>query len=214
MAPAIEIENLTHEYRAGFWRKRSVRALDGVSLAVEPGEVFGFLGPNGAGKTTTFKILMRMVRPAAGAARILGRPLDDLAMRARIGYLPEQPYFYDYLTARELLLYFGALFGLPREECRRRADRLLEQVGLAGEATKPLRRFSKGMLQRIGLAQALIQDPQLLVLDEPTAGVDPAGSRKIRDLILALKERGISMRSFSMSRCRGLIRWGGAKCAT
>jgi ABC-2 type transport system ATP-binding protein len=188
--PVIEIENLTYEYRDGFWRKRSVRALDSVSLSVEPGEVFGFLGPNGAGKTTTFKILMRMVRPAAGAARILSRPLDDLAMRARIGYLPEQPYFYDYLTARELLLYFGALFGLSREACRERAGRLLEQVGLTADAAKPLRRFSKGMLQRIGLAQALINDPEVLFLDEPMSGLDPLGRREVRDLIADLRVRG------------------------
>ncbi|MGH9847113.1 MAG: ATP-binding cassette domain-containing protein [Blastocatellia bacterium] len=190
LMPAIEIENLTHDYRDGFWRKRLVRALDGLTLAVEPGEVFGFLGPNGAGKTTTFKILMRMVRPAAGAARILGKPLDDPGMRARIGYLPEQPYFYDYLTARELLVYFGALFDLPREERGRRAGQLLDQVGLAGDGGKQLRRFSKGMLQRIGLAQALINDPDVLFLDEPMSGLDPLGRREVRDLIASLRARG------------------------
>ncbi len=187
---AIEIENLTHDYRDGFWRKRSVCALDDLSLAVESGEVFGFLGPNGAGKTTAFKILMGMVRPAAGAARILGKPLDDLTMRARIGYLPEQPYFYDYLTARELLIYFGAFFDLSHEERRLRADRLLDQVGLAGDAGKQLRRFSKGMLQRVGLAQALINDPDVLFLDEPMSGLDPLGRREVRDLIGALRARG------------------------
>jgi ABC-2 type transport system ATP-binding protein len=187
---AIEIENLTCDYPTGFWRKRPARALDGLSLQVEAGEVFGFLGPNGAGKTTTFKVLMRMIRPVAGTARILGRPLDDLSMRARIGYLPEQPYFYDYLTAREFLVYCGALFGLSRDGSRRRAGSLLEQVGLAGDAGKQLRRFSKGMLQRIGLAQALINDPDALFLDEPMSGLDPLGRREVRDLIAALRARG------------------------
>ena len=139
----IEIENLTHDYQTGFWRKRSLRALDGLSLRVEAGEVFGFLGPNGAGKTTTFKILMRMLRPTAGEARILGQPLDDLRMRARIGYLPERPYFYQHLTARELLLYYGALCDLPRDRAARRAAELLDQVGLSDSADRRLRKFSK-----------------------------------------------------------------------
>ncbi|MDX2030999.1 MAG: ABC transporter ATP-binding protein [Blastocatellia bacterium] len=188
--PVIEIDNLTCDYRAGFWRKRSVRALDGLSLTVEAGEVFGFLGPNGAGKTTTFKALMGMIRPTAGTARILGRGIEDLEMRARIGYLPEQPWFYDYLTAREFLHYCGALFGLSRSESRSRAERLLSQVGLADDAEKPLRRFSKGMLQRVGLAQALINDPEVLFLDEPMSGLDPLGRREVRDLIGGLRERG------------------------
>src|SRR5215475_10510220 len=150
----IDIENLTHDYQTGFWRKRSLRALDGLSLQVEAGEVFGFLGPNGAGKTTTFKILMRMLRPTAGEARILGRPVDDLQMRARIGYLPERPYFYHYLTAREFLVYCGALCDLPHGVAARRASDLLERVGLSDSADRSLRKFSKGMLQRVGLAQA------------------------------------------------------------
>lgn len=186
----IEIDNLTYDYHAGFWRKRPVRALDGLSLAVEAGEVFGFLGPNGAGKTTAFKVLMGMIRPAAGTARILGRAIEDLEMRARIGYLPEQPYFYDYLTAREFLHYCGSLFGLSRNESRSRSERLLRQVGLGEDAEKPLRRFSKGMLQRVGLAQALINDPEVLFLDEPMSGLDPLGRREVRDLIGGLRESG------------------------
>jgi ABC-2 type transport system ATP-binding protein len=186
----IEIENLTHDYQTGFWSKRSLRALDGLSLRVEAGEVFGFLGPNGAGKTTTFKILMRMLRPTAGEARILGRPLDDLRMRARIGYLPERPYFYPHLTALELLLYCGALCDLPRDRAARRATELLDQVGLSDSADRRLRKFSKGMLQRVGLAQALINDPEVLFLDEPMSDLDPLGRREARELIAGLRACG------------------------
>ena len=186
----IEIENLTHDYQTGFWRKRSLRALDGLSLRVEAGEVFGFLGPNGAGKTTTFKILMRMLRPTAGAARILGQPLNDLRLRARIGYLPERPYFYHHLTARELLLYYGALCDLPRDRAARRATELLDQVGLSDSADRRLRKFSKGMLQRVGLAQALINDPEVLFMDEPMSDLDPLGRREARELIAGLRARG------------------------
>jgi ABC-2 type transport system ATP-binding protein len=188
--PAIEIENLTQDYTTGFWRQRRVRALDGLTLQVAAGEVFGFLGPNGAGKTTTFKILMRMLRPTAGAARILGHPLNNLAMRARIGYLPEQPYFYDYLTAREFLIYCGVLCDLPRATANKRAAELLSQVQLADDADKHLRKFSKGMLQRVGLAQSLINDPEVLFLDEPMSGLDPLGRREVRDLIAGLRAQG------------------------
>ncbi len=187
---AIEIENLTQDYQIGFWRKRTVRALDGVSLQVARGEVFGFLGPNGAGKTTAFKVLMRLLFPTAGTARILGCELDDLAMRARIGYLPEQPYFYDYLTAREFLNYCGRLFELPAAVAGERAARLLQQVGLSEDANKHLRKFSKGMLQRLGVAQALINDPEVLFLDEPMSGLDPLGRRAVRELIESLRARG------------------------
>lgn len=186
----IEIENLTQDYTTGFRRSQRVRALDRLTLQVAAGEVFGFLGPNGAGKTTTFKILMRMLRPTAGKARILGRPLDDLAMRACIGYLPEQPYFYDYLTAREFLVYCGVLCDLPRQVAYKRAGELLAQVRLADDADKHLRKFSKGMLQRAGLAQALINDPEVLFLDEPMSGLDPLGRREVRDLIATLRARG------------------------
>jgi ABC-2 type transport system ATP-binding protein len=187
---ALEIENLTHDYRSGFWRNRRVRALDELSLKVEAGEVFGFLGPNGAGKTTTFKILMGLITPTSGLARILGRPLNDLKMRAHIGYLPEQPFFYDYLTAREFLVYCGGLCDLPRDQAKDRAAILLDQVGLTDSADKQLRKFSKGMLQRVGLAQALINDPEVLFLDEPMSGLDPLARREVRDLIAGLRERG------------------------
>lgn len=188
--PAIETENLTQDYATGFWRKRRVRALDGLSLQVEAGEVFGLLGPNGAGKTTTFKILLGLIKPTAGSARILGAAISEVKMRARVGYLPEQPYFYDYLTAREFLAYCGALCDLPATEARQRAAELLNQVGLAESADKQLRKFSKGMLQRVGLAQALINDPEVLFLDEPMSGLDPLGRREVRDLIVNLRARG------------------------
>lgn len=187
---AIELENLTQDYLTGFRRKRPVRALDGLSLQVEAGEVFGLLGPNGAGKTTTFKILMGLIRPTAGTARILGRAIGEAAMRARVGYLPEQPYFYDYLTAREFLAYCGALCDLPAAKTKQRAAELLKQVGLTDVADKPLRKFSKGMLQRVGLAQALIHDPEVLFLDEPMSGLDPLGRREVRDLVVGLRARG------------------------
>lgn len=188
--PAIEIENLTQDYLTGFWRKRKLRALDGLNLQVEAGEVFGILGPNGAGKTTTFKILMGLIQPTAGQARILGKAITDVKMRARTGYLPEQPYFYDYLTAREFLAYCGALCDLPRTEARQRTGELLRQVGLTESADTQLRKFSKGMLQRVGLAQALINDPEVLFLDEPMSGLDPLGRREVRDLIARLRTRG------------------------
>lgn len=187
---ALEIQNLTKDYVVGFWRKRPVRALDDLSLQVGMGESFGFLGPNGAGKTTTLKILMRLIYPTDGTARILGAPLDDMQMRARIGYLPEQPYFYDYLTARELLTYCAKLFGLNKADTRKRTDELLKRVGLFEAADKQLRKYSKGMLQRAGLAQALINDPDVLFLDEPMSGLDPLGRREVRDLIASLRDQG------------------------
>ncbi len=187
---AIETTNLTKDYSVGFWRKRPKRVLDGLSIHVEKGEVFGLLGPNGAGKSTTLKILMRLIFPTAGAARILGKELDDVSAHERIGFLPENPYFYDNLSAAEFLNYAGALFNLPRAERRRRADRLLEQVGLSNASNIQLRKFSKGMVQRLGIAQALINDPELIFLDEPMSGLDPLGRREVRDLILGLKETG------------------------
>ena len=187
---ALEIRNLTKDYTQGFWRKRTSRALDNLNLEAFTGESFGFLGPNGAGKTTTLKILMRLIYPSSGEARILGRPLDDLTMRARIGYLPEQPYFYDYLTARELLIYCSKLFGLNRADANRRASELLVRVGLNDAADRQLRKFSKGMLQRAGIAQALINDPEILFLDEPMSGLDPLGRREVRDLISSLRSDG------------------------
>lgn len=186
----IEIQNLTQDFQTGFWRKHPVRALDGLSLRVEAGEVFGLLGPNGAGKTTTFKILMGLIRPTSGSPRILGSAIEDVSMRRRVGYLPEQPYFYDYLTAREFLVYCGALCDLPKAVASQRTEELLHQVGLADSADKQLRKFSKGMLQRVGLAQALVNDPEVLFLDEPMSGLDPLGRREVRDLIVSLRAQG------------------------
>jgi ABC-2 type transport system ATP-binding protein len=157
---------------------------------VEPGEVFGLLGPNGAGKTTTLKILFRLVFPTSGTARILGRELNDTAMHQRVGYLPENPYFYEHLSPEELLHYSGRLCGLGKDELRRRVNQLLDRVGLAESRLVPLRRFSKGMVQRAGIAQALINNPDVIFLDEPMSGLDPIGRREVRDLVLQLREEG------------------------
>jgi len=187
----IEIIQLTKDYEVGFLKKRRVRALDHLDLAVRRGEIFGFLGPNGAGKTTTLKLLMRLIYPTEGTARILGNPIDDVATRSRIGYLPENPYFYDYLSGRELLEYTAALFGVPKEDARSRGRELLDRVGLdPTSATRQLRKYSKGMLQRIGIAQALINDPELVFMDEPMSGLDPIGRRDVRDLLLSLRAQG------------------------
>jgi ABC-2 type transport system ATP-binding protein len=193
VTPALKTFELTKDYAVGFWRKRPYRALDGLTLDVQPGEVFGFLGPNGAGKTTTLKLLMQLVFPTAGRAEILGYPVGDLRLKRRIGYLPENPYFYDHLTAEELLIYFASLFGYPAAESRARAARLLDEVGIASERRLQLRKFSKGMLQRVGIAQALINDPELVVLDEPMSGLDPLGRRDVRSLILRLRDRGCTV---------------------
>jgi ABC-2 type transport system ATP-binding protein len=189
--PAIEINNLTKDYEVGFWRKRKVRALDGVSLTVEPHQIFGFLGANGAGKTTTLKVLMRLIFPTGGSARILDRDISDISMHERIGYLPENPYFYDYLTAREFLNYCGELFGLDKNTRSRRTEELLQRVNLDRQSwDRQLRKFSKGMLQRVGLAQALVNDPEVVFLDEPMSGLDPVGRREVRDLIAGLRGEG------------------------
>ncbi|MBO0911435.1 MAG: ABC transporter ATP-binding protein [Acidobacteria bacterium] len=181
--PAIEILGLEKTYQVGFWRKRPKRALEPLHLAVETGEIFGFLGPNGAGKTTTLKLLMGLVLPTAGTARILGMELDDPRMKAQIGFLPEQPYFYDYLTGRELLNYYGRLSGVDGKELPPRIDRVLEEVQLRESANLQLRNFSKGMLQRLGIAQAILHDPKVIFLDEPMSGLDPMGRREVRNLI-------------------------------
>src|ERR1041384_2564213 len=161
----IEITNLTKDYEVGFWRKRKVRALDGLSLAVDQGQIFGFLGANGAGKTTTLKLLMRLIFPTGGSAKILGHDINDVSMHARIGYLPESPYFYDYLTAREFLDYCAQIFGVASEERKRRTENLLTRVGLDEKRwDTQLRKFSKGMLQRVGLAQSLVNDPEIVFL--------------------------------------------------
>src|SRR3954462_15074100 len=190
---ALSTFELSKDYAVGFWRKRPYRALDRLTLEVQSGEVFGFLGPNGAGKTTTLKLLMQLVFPTSGRAEILGRPLGDLAVKHRIGYLPENPYFYDYLTAEELLVYFASLFGYRGAERRTRASRLLDEVGLGAERRLQLRKFSKGMLQRVGIAQALINDPELVIFDEPMSGLDPLGRREMRALILGLRDRGCTV---------------------
>ena len=186
---AIESNNLTKEYRIGFWR-RKVRILSGLNLVVHQGEIFGYLGPNGAGKTTTLKLLMGLVRPTSGEARVLGEGLSDVATKRQVGFLPEQPYFYEYLTGRELLNYYGQLVGLHRSDRAERAEQLAHQLQIASALDLPLRKYSKGMLQRIGLVQALLQDPKLLLLDEPMSGLDPIGRREVRDLLLRLKEEG------------------------
>jgi len=187
---AVETIDLTKDYTVGFWRKRPKRALDVLTLQVRVGEIFGLLGPNGAGKSTTLKLLVRLIFPTSGTARILGRGLDEVAIRARIGFLPENPYFYDHLTAHEFLTYAADLFGLGKNERCRRVGELLEKVGLVGSENVALRKFSKGMLQRVGIAQALINDPELVFLDEPMSGLDPLGRRETRDLILELKAAG------------------------
>lgn len=190
---AIRTDGLSKNYNKGFWRPRPYAALHDLSLQVEPGEVFGFLGPNGAGKTTTLKLLMQLIYPTSGHAEILGRPVGDLSVRSRIGYLPENPYFYDNLTAEELLIYFARLFGHSASEGRRRAAALLDDVGIGSERTFQLRKFSKGMVQRVGIAQALINEPDVVFLDEPMSGLDPLGRRDVRELILKLRDRGCAV---------------------
>ena len=187
----VEIKNLTKDYDVGFWRKRKVRALDNLSLSIESGEIFGFLGANGAGKTTTLKLLMRLIFPTAGTAYILGSDIQDIRMHKNIGYLPENPYFYDHLTAREFLEYCAEIFGFSSTERKTRTVNLLARVRLDEKRwDTQLRKFSKGMLQRVGLAQALINDPEIVFLDEPMSGLDPVGRREVRDLIGSLREEG------------------------
>jgi ABC-2 type transport system ATP-binding protein len=193
MPPAIRIEGLTKDFAVGFWRKRPRRALDRLTLEIATGEVFGFLGPNGAGKTTTLKLLMQLLFPTSGRMEILGRPAGDLELRRRIGFLPEEPYFYDYLTAEELLTYFASLFGLSGPERGARVARLLDEAGIGGERRLALRKLSKGMIQRVGIAQALVNDPELVFLDEPMSGLDPLGRREMRALVLRLRDRGCTV---------------------
>jgi ABC-2 type transport system ATP-binding protein len=193
MTAALSTFELTKDYAIGFWRKRPYRALDRLTLEVAPGEVFGFLGPNGAGKTTTLKLLMQLVFPTSGRAEILGQRLGSLDVKRRLGYLPEHPYFYDYLTAEELLIYFARLFGYRGADSQVRASRLLDEVGIGAERRLQLRKFSKGMLQRVGIAQALVNEPELVILDEPMSGLDPLGRRDVRSLILRLRDRGTTV---------------------
>ena len=190
---AIETEDLTKDYRVGFWRPKPYRALDALSMQVETGEVFGFLGPNGAGKSTTLKLLMGLIFPTRGSARILGHPVTDLRTRHRIGFLPENPAFYDHLTAEELLTYFASLFGLRGEERTRRVAQVLDEVGLGAERRMKLRSYSKGMVQRVGVAQAILNEPEIVFFDEPMSGLDPLGRRDLRQLMLRLRDRGCTL---------------------
>ncbi|HJT19323.1 MAG TPA: ABC transporter ATP-binding protein [Nitrospira sp.] len=187
---AVVIEKLSKTYASGWPGRPPFVALSGLSLRVGRGEIFGFLGPNGAGKTTTLKILMGLVRPTGGTAMLLGKPAGDVETRRRIGFLPESPYFYDYLTAEEFLGFYGELSGVSRSNVEPRITSLLSLVGLTEARTRQLRKYSKGMLQRIGLAQALIHDPELVILDEPMTGLDPVGRKQVRDLILNLRDQG------------------------
>jgi len=189
-APIIEIQGLTKDYRSAFWGKRVKRSLDNLSLEVREGEIFGFLGPNGAGKTTTLKLLMGLIFPTSGTARVCGRSIDDVAMHREIGYLPEHPYFYDYLTARELLHYYARFSGFSAAERHERVEKFLKRVGLESAGNIQLRKFSKGMLQRAGIAQAILHDPKVVFLDEPMSGLDPVGRREVRDIIHELKQQG------------------------
>ena len=190
---AIETEGLTKDFLVGFWRPRPYRALDQLTLAVEPGEVFGFLGPNGAGKSTAIKLLMQLIFPTSGTARILGKPVGDVATRRRIGFLPENPSFYEYLTAEELLRYFASLFDMPAAERTARVARVLDEVGLGAERRMRLRSYSKGMIQRLGIAQAILNEPEIVFFDEPMSGLDPLGRRDVRQLMLRLRDSGCTV---------------------
>ncbi len=188
---AIETFALEKSYQVGFWRKANKSALRPLTFSVEEGEIFGYLGPNGAGKTTTIRLLMGLVEPSGGSCKVLGGSIQDPAIRAQIGFLPEQPYFYDYLTARELLDYYAGLSQVPAKERTRRIEATLHRVGLTPDVwNTQLRKYSKGMLQRVGLAQAILHDPKLLILDEPMSGLDPMGRHEVRDLIEALHGEG------------------------
>ncbi len=195
MCPSVavlHVSDLRKTFTRGMLRRRT-EALRGITLSVERGEIFGFLGPNGAGKTTTIKILMGLIFASSGRAELLGAPAGDRAAKARVGYLPENPYFYDYLSVRELLDMVGRLHGLPGRTRKSRSDALIERVGLGHAADRPLRSYSKGMLQRAGLAQALVGEPELVVLDEPMSGLDPIGRKDVRDLIFELRDKGTTV---------------------
>jgi ABC-2 type transport system ATP-binding protein len=191
--PVIECRGLKKTYRLGFLFNRKVEALSGLDLSVRKGEVFGFLGPNGAGKSTTLKILTRLILPTAGEARVLGRAPGDEQAAARLGFLPENPVFYDHLTGRELLDYYARLVRVPSAQRKQRITTLLEEVGLSRAADYQVRRYSKGMVERLGIAQALLQEPELVILDEPTSGLDPVGRREVRDIIHRLRARGCTV---------------------
>jgi ABC-2 type transport system ATP-binding protein len=186
----VSTDRLTKDFTTGFWRPRPHRGLDALTLQIPAGGVFGLLGPNGAGKSTTLKLLLDLLRPTSGRAEVLGRPAGDAGARQRLGFLPENPTFYDHLTAEELLSYFAGLFGFHGEDRRQRASRALDRVGLGADRRRPIRQYSKGMVQRVGLAQALVNEPELVILDEPMSGLDPIGRRDVRELILELRDEG------------------------
>jgi ABC-2 type transport system ATP-binding protein len=190
MPTVVRTEHLTKDFYAGFWRPRPKRALNDLSFDVPAGGVFGLLGPNGAGKSTTLKLLTNLLRPTSGTASLLGRPAGDVAARARVGFLPEHPMFYDHLSAEELVAYLAGLFGHGRTESRQRAAAVLDRVGIGRDRRRPIRQYSKGMVQRVGLAQALVNDPELIILDEPMSGLDPIGRREVREMILELRDEG------------------------
>ena len=185
----LSAEHLSKTFAVGFFRKK-VRAVEDLSLEVRRGEIFGFLGPNGAGKTTTIKMLMGLIFPTSGSGHVLGKPIGNIESKRRLGFLPETPYFYDYLTPEEFLDLAGALADVPKAARKKRADELIERVGLGHARGRALRKFSKGMLQRVGIAQALMHEPELVVLDEPMTGLDPIGRKEMRDLILELRKEG------------------------
>jgi len=187
---AIEIQGLEKSYKTGFFGNKRKQGLCPLTLSVEEGEVFGCLGPNGAGKTTTLKLLLGLVFPSGGTARILGRELGDIDVKREIGFLPEQPYFYDHLTPLELLDYYARLSGVDARERTRKVDAALARVGIHESRKTQLRKFSKGMLQRVGIAQAIVHDPKLVLLDEPMSGLDPVGRREVRDLVQELNDEG------------------------
>ncbi|MFH1018071.1 MAG: ABC transporter ATP-binding protein [Pseudomonadota bacterium] len=189
MTPAVHIQDLTKEFSTDFWKPKS-RVLEGLTLSVREGGIFGLVGPNGAGKTTTIKILLGLLRPTSGSARIFGHSVSEIGFKKDVGYLPENAYYYEFLRAREILDFYGRLFGLSRSERARRTEELLGLVGLSKDRDLKLRFFSKGMFQRIGIAQALVNDPKLVILDEPMSGLDPIGRKEMRDIILKLAEQG------------------------
>jgi ABC-2 type transport system ATP-binding protein len=190
MRAAVQTEGLTKDFFTGFWRLRPRRALHALSLTVPAGGVFGLLGPNGAGKSTTLKLLIGLLRPSSGRVEVLGASAGAMSARRRIGFLPEQPVFADQLTAEELLGYFAGLFGYAGSARRRRVSELLDRVGLHDDRRRPLRQYSRGMIQRVGIAQALINDAELVILDEPMSGLDPLGRRDVREMVLELGEQG------------------------
>jgi ABC-2 type transport system ATP-binding protein len=190
MATVVRTDGLTKDFTTGFWRPRRHRGLDALTLEVPAGGVFGLLGPNGAGKSTTLKLLLNLLQPTSGRAEILGCVPGDLRALSRLGFLPENPVFYDYLTGEELLVYFAGLCGSGAADARARASRMLDLVGIGADRRRPMRQYSKGMVQRVGLAQALVNDAELIILDEPMSGLDPIGRRDIRDLILRLRDEG------------------------